>query len=74
MGLQRHIKVLGTFARLHLRDGKAGYLVDLPLVVRYVEETLGEYASEQPAIAGFYRWFKEQLSPLIDRQAWSGVA
>ena len=30
MGLQRHIKVLGIFARIHYRDGKPGYLADTP--------------------------------------------
>jgi N-acetylmuramate 1-kinase len=35
-GLQRHIKVLGLFCRLCYRDGKAGYLADLPLVLDYV--------------------------------------
>jgi aminoglycoside/choline kinase family phosphotransferase len=36
IGLQRHIKVLGLFCRLNYRDGKAGYLADLPLVLDYV--------------------------------------
>ena len=36
IGLQRHIKVLGLFCRLNYRDGKAGYLRDLPLVLDYV--------------------------------------
>ncbi len=36
MGLQRHIKVLGIFARLHLRDGKDGYLKDIPLTMKYI--------------------------------------
>ena len=36
IGLQRHIKVLGIFCRLHYRDGKAGYLPDLPRVLAYV--------------------------------------
>lgn len=36
--LQRHIKVLGIFNRLALRDGKTGYLKDLPLVLEYVLE------------------------------------
>ena len=44
MGLQRHIKVLGTFARLYLRDGKSAYLDDLPLVITYVREILEKYA------------------------------
>ena len=35
-GLQRHIKVLGIFCRLHHRDGKTGYLADLPRVYGYV--------------------------------------
>src|SRR5690606_19462899 len=35
MGLQRHLKVLGIFARLYHRDGKDGYLIDLPLVMEY---------------------------------------
>jgi aminoglycoside/choline kinase family phosphotransferase len=38
MGLQRHIKVLGIFARLWYRDGKRGYLADLPRVLDYVLE------------------------------------
>jgi aminoglycoside/choline kinase family phosphotransferase len=43
MGLQRHIKVLGIFARLYHRDGKAGYLNDLPLVLSYVLEIGSRY-------------------------------
>ncbi len=43
MGLQRHIKVLGIFARLHLRDGKDGYLKDIPLTLKYVLETGCKY-------------------------------
>ena len=38
IGLQRHLRVLGTFARLFLRDGKSAYLGDLPLVLRYAQE------------------------------------
>ncbi len=43
-GLQRHIKVLGIFARLFYRDGKAGYLKDLPRVLRYTSEAAAQYA------------------------------
>lgn len=43
MGLQRHLKVLGIFARLWHRDGKDGYLKDLPLVLRYVRKVCGRY-------------------------------
>lgn len=43
MGLQRHLKVLGIFARLYLRDGKDGYLKDLPLTLKYVLEVCKKY-------------------------------
>jgi len=71
MGLQRHIKVLGTFARLSLRDGKPGYLDDLPLVIHYVKEMLDKYADEEPAFAEFRTWFRQRLQPLIAQQSWS---
>ncbi len=43
MGLQRHLKVLGIFARLYLRDGKDGYLKDLPLTLEYVLKSCKKY-------------------------------
>lgn len=43
MGVQRHIKVLGIFARLYHRDGKAGYLNDMPLVMRYLRGACARY-------------------------------
>lgn len=43
IGVQRHLKVLGIFARLWYRDGKSGYLGDLPLTLRYVLETCRRY-------------------------------
>lgn len=43
MGLQRHIKVLGIFCRLYYRDGKAGYLNDLPLVWQYTRDVGRRY-------------------------------
>ena len=48
MGLQRHIKVLGIFARLYLRDGKDGYLHDLPLTLKYTIETAEKYDETKP--------------------------
>ncbi|OHD94853.1 MAG: aminoglycoside phosphotransferase [Sulfurimonas sp. GWF2_37_8] len=47
MGLQRHIKVLGVFSRLHIRDGKEGYLKDIPLTLHYVLETAKRYEETQ---------------------------
>ena len=47
MGLQRHIKVLGIFSRLYLRDEKDGYLKDIPLTLQYVLETGARYEETQ---------------------------
>lgn len=69
MGLQRHIKVLGIFARLYLRDGKAAYLRDLPRVLAYLSDVLAAYADE-PALADFARWFEGEILPAARRQAW----
>jgi aminoglycoside/choline kinase family phosphotransferase len=57
MGLQRHIKVLGIFCRLWYRDGKAGYLKDLPLVWKYTREVGLRY----PEIAPLIRLIEREL-------------
>jgi len=51
MGLQRHIKVLGIFARLHLRDGKDGYLKDIPLTLKYTIETASKYPETEAFVS-----------------------
>ncbi len=66
MGLQRHIKVLGIFCRLSLRDHKHNYLNDLPMVVQYVRTALERY----PELENFYIWFENTLMPIINQQAW----
>ena len=43
MGLQRHLKVLGIFARLSLRDGKPKYLADTPRFIKYARATCARY-------------------------------
>jgi aminoglycoside/choline kinase family phosphotransferase len=48
MGLQRHLKVLGIFARLHHRDGKDRYLADLPRVMQYARSVAGRYVDLAP--------------------------
>jgi aminoglycoside/choline kinase family phosphotransferase len=48
MGVQRHIKVLGIFARLYHRDGKAGYLKDMPLVMHYLRRACERYGELRP--------------------------
>lgn len=66
IGLQRHIKVLGIFARLWLRDGKAGYLNDLPLVLRYTMEVAVRY----PQATEFVEWMEVRVLPACRRQSW----
>lgn len=48
MGLQRHLKVLGIFARLFHRDDKDGYLKDIPLVLEYAIATANRYIELKP--------------------------
>ena len=54
MGLQRHIKILGIFARLALRDGKEGYLNDIPLTLKYVVDVGSKY----PELSGLVSLLK----------------
>ncbi|TVO60377.1 aminoglycoside phosphotransferase family protein [Denitromonas ohlonensis] len=50
MGVQRHLKVLGIFARLCHRDGKAGYLDDMPRVSSYLRKACQRYSELRPLI------------------------
>ncbi|KAF7600886.1 MAG: aminoglycoside phosphotransferase [Candidatus Dactylopiibacterium carminicum] len=50
MAAQRHIKVLGIFARLYHRDGKDGYLKDMPLVMRYLKAACRRYSELRPLL------------------------
>ncbi|OGS98237.1 MAG: aminoglycoside phosphotransferase [Gallionellales bacterium RBG_16_56_9] len=50
MGVQRHLKVLGIFARLYHRDGKDGYLKDLPLVMAYLRSACARYIDLKPLL------------------------
>ncbi len=59
MGLQRHIKVLGIFARLFYRDGKPGYLKDLPRVLEYAREAAALY----PQTAEFADFIGAHVAP-----------
>jgi N-acetylmuramate 1-kinase len=61
MGLQRHIKVLGIFARLFYRDGKSQYLRDLPRVLDYARET----ASLYPETHAFAEFIASRIDPLF---------
>lgn len=57
MGIQRHLKASGIFARLYHRDGKAGYLNDIPATLNYIVEVGALYAQMTPLV----RW-TEQLA------------
>ena len=50
MGVQRHLKVLGIFARLYHRDNKDGYLKDLPLVMDYLRRACERYVDLKPLL------------------------
>jgi len=47
MGVQRHLKAAGIFARLNIRDGKPGYLEDIPRTLNYVRDVIGRYPELQ---------------------------
>ena len=55
MGLQRHTKVLGIFSRLNLRDGKAGYLRDIPRTLNYMVRVCENHSE----IADFHAFLKD---------------
>ena len=61
IGVQRHIKVLGIFCRLWHRDGKIGYLSDLPLTFEYVRDACRRY----PELVEFERWLAWRVEPLM---------
>ncbi len=60
MGLQRHLKAIGIFARLNLRDGKAGYLKDIPRTMNYVVQVCQKY----PELESFYAYLQAEILPI----------
>ncbi len=61
-GLQRHIKILGIFSRLALRDGKKNYLQDIPLTLKYILEAGQKY----PELDGLIALLKSQYGEFKD--------
>lgn len=57
-GLQRHLKVLGIFSRLKLRDNKPQYIQDIPRILRYVFDVTSRY----PELSKFHHWLQEKVS------------
>jgi aminoglycoside/choline kinase family phosphotransferase len=64
IGLQRHIKVLGIFARLWYRDGKSGYLPDLPRTLEYVLDGARRF----PELRGFAQWLQRRVCRVRRRE------
>ncbi len=62
MGAQRHLKILGIFVRLSARDGKHGYLGDLPRVLDYLVRECAPYAE----LAGFAQWLQTRIVPELE--------
>ena len=59
MGLQRHLKAIGIFSRLHLRDGKSNYLNDIPRTLNYVTTVCATY----PELAEFNNFLHDCVLP-----------
>lgn len=58
-GMQRHLKAAGIFARLHHRDGKSGYLNDIPRTLGYVRDVAASY----PRLSAFSGWLEKRVLP-----------
>ena len=61
MGLQRHSKAAGIFARLYHRDGKAGYLADIPRTLSYLVDVSADY----PELRDYHQWLQERVLPAL---------
>lgn len=61
MGVQRHLKASGIFARLNHRDGKSGYLVEIPRTLGYIVEVAGRY----PELAGLGELIGQRVLPRL---------
>ena len=68
-GMQRHLKAAGLFTRLYHRDGKSGYLKDIPRTLGYVVDVCHTYGAEHPVLARFGLWLEQVVLPGLDRVA-----
>jgi N-acetylmuramate 1-kinase len=64
MGMQRQLKAIGIFSRLNLRDGKSGYLKDIPRTLNYVMAQSQAY----PELAGFHDFLQKHVLPKFPYQ------
>ena len=67
MGMQRHLKAAGIFARLSIRDQKHGYLNDLPRTCGYLLKTAQLYSQspEYPEFSAFADWLQKSFLPAL---------
>ncbi|CAD7490057.1 aminoglycoside phosphotransferase family protein [Aeromonas dhakensis] len=70
-GMQRHLKAAGIFTRLYHRDGKSGYLKDIPRTLGYVVDVCRSHGAAYPVLARFGQWLEQVVLPGLAR---SGVA
>lgn len=61
LGVQRHLKILGIFARLHYRDGKSKYLADVPRFIDYLDEVLPRY----PELGALGQLLETRIKPAL---------
>ncbi|MFZ6696231.1 aminoglycoside phosphotransferase family protein [Stenotrophomonas acidaminiphila] len=65
MGVQRHLKILGIFSRLHYRDGKSHYLEDVPRFIAYLDEVLPRH----PQLAPLQVLLQSRIKPALAARA-----
>ena len=65
LGVQRHLKILGIFARLHHRDGKSRYIADAPRFIAYLDAIVPKY----PELAPLGHLLERTIKPVIARPA-----
>lgn len=70
MGLQRHLKCVGIFSRLHIRDGKTGYLKDIPRTFGYIKQVCSIY----PELTQLEQWLNSTVIPRMHKLGYVAVA
>ena len=65
LGVQRHLKILGIFARLHYRDGKSKYLADVPRFIVYLDEVLPRH----PQLSALAELLQDRIKPALAAKA-----
>lgn len=63
-GMQRHLKAAGIFTRLYYRDGKSGYLKDIPRTLGYVRDVAAHY----PQLTAFAAWLDLRVLPAFEME------